>query len=351
MRSRSVQLALGAVALAAVIAAALSLNASEQRIASARTAERAFDAVVRETTKSVAEFSADGVKKSMDALRSMATTDKTKTSIDEAASKADNFTEIAAVLDQISAARAAEQQAADDLEASQRKREATALGGAAIVGLAAILGILIASPRTEAQRAPMSAPATDVKPGIGRDDLPLAAAPEAPAGYVTARPAGPVLRAAAQLCTDFGRVSDVEELRGIVGRAAELMDASGLIVWMSGPDGNQLVPALSHGYGPDMVSRLPPLARSEDNAAATAYRTSQLQIVLARPGESNGAIVAPLLTPNGCAGVLSAEIRGGGETSESVQALAAIFAAQLSAVLHTTPASHEKRAATGTENI
>ena len=112
------------------IAAAFFVNASEQHIATARTSDRAFDAVVRETTNSVAEFRADGVKKSMDALRSMATTDKAKASVDQAASKADNFTEIAAVLDQINTARTAEQQAADDTEASQRKAEATALGGA-----------------------------------------------------------------------------------------------------------------------------------------------------------------------------------------------------------------------------
>ena len=52
------------------------------------------------------------------------------------------------------------------------------------------------------------------------------------------------------------------------------------------------------------------ILRSADNAAAAAYRTGQLQIVLARPGESNGAVVAPLLSADGCIGALSAEIRG-----------------------------------------
>ena len=126
------------------------------------------------------------------------------------------------------------------------------------------------------------------------------------------------------------------------------MDASGLIVWMASPDGTQLLPAMSHGYLPEMVSRLPPLSRSADNAAASAFRTSQVQLVLARPGESNGAIVAPVLSPGGCIVVISAEIRGGGEASESVQALASIFAAQLANVMHTTPQAHEQRRATGT---
>jgi hypothetical protein len=43
--------------------------------------------------------------------------------------------------------------------------------------------------------------------------------------------------------------------------------------------------------------------------------------------------VAPILGAQGCIGALSAEIRGGGEASESVQALAAIVAAQLAGVL------------------
>jgi hypothetical protein len=337
------------VAAAAVITAALFISRSEQHIAIARTAERAFDAVVRETTSSVAEFRADGVSTSLDALRAMATTDNARTSLDQAMVKAKNFTEIAAVLDDVNGARLAEQQAADDTETALRRFEAAALGGAALVGLLAIVGILIATPVAATPSSQASAADAAIASVAGAPVL--RGEPEATAGYVPSRPAGPVLRAASLLCTDLGRVSDVEELRELVGRAAALMDASGLIVWMSAPDGSQLLPALSHGYASDMVSRLPPLARSADNAAASAYRTGQLQIVLARPGASNGAVVAPVLSPSGCVGVMSAEIRGGGETSESVQALAAIFAAQLASVLHTTPQAHEQRAATGTDNI
>jgi hypothetical protein len=337
MRSRALQLVLSAVAAAAVIAAALFISSSEQHIATSRTAERAFDAVVRETTNSVAEFRTDGVGKSIESLRSMATTDKARASLDQASAQAENFTEIAVVLDQVNGARVAEQQAADAAEAAQRKLQAIVLGGAAILVLMTIGGIVIATPVATPQ--PVQA------------DIPEQSDTPRPApGYVTSRPAGPVLRAASQLCTDLGRVSDVEELRALVGRAAELMDASGLIVWTSGPDGSQLLPALSHGYSPDMLARFPPLARSADNAAARAFRTAQLQIVLARPGESNGAIVAPVLSAGGCVGVISAEIRGGGETSDSVQALAAIFAAQLAGVLHSTPEAHEQRA-TGTHDV
>jgi hypothetical protein len=346
MRSRAFQLVLVATAIAASAGTAVFIGVSEQRIATTRSAERGFDAVVRQVTSSVAEFRSEGVTKSMDALRSMATTDKARAALEQAASKTADFTEIAVVLDQVNVARVAEQDAADAEEASQRKLEATALAGAAAVSLAVMAGLFFFAPQAAA--APVQTAAV-ADPVASRPDDLVAREPEVP-GYVTARPAGPVLRAASLLCTDLGRVSDVEELRELVGRVSLLMDASGLIVWMSSPDGAQLLPALSHGYAADMLARFPPLSRSANNAVATAFRTGQQQIVLARPGESNGAIVAPVLSSSGCVGVISAEIRGGGETSESVQALAVIFAAQLAGVLHTTPAAHERRAATGTDD-
>jgi len=349
MRSRAVQLVLSATAFAAVLAGSFFLYSFEQRISASRASERAFDAVVREAISNVAEFQTDGVTKSLAALRSMATTEKGRAAIEEASAKAENFTEIAAVLDQLHAARAAEQQAGDETEAAARKLQASAAAAVAVVTLAIIAAILMFAPLPTSEPVQLPLPSTDV---VAANDLALRGSdePATTTGYMTSRPAGPVLRAASQLCTDFGRVSDAEELRQLVGRAAELMDASGLIVWVAAAGSTQLSPALSHGYLPEMISRLPPLARSADNAAACAFRTSQIQIVLARPGESNGAIVAPLLSSEGCIGVLSAEIRGGGETSESVQALAAIFAAQLAGVLHSTPEAHEQRA-TGTGPI
>ena len=345
MRSRAVHLILSATALAAIAASAFVLYISEQRITVARTTERAFDAVVRDTAGSVAEFRGDGVTKSIAALRSMATTDKAHAALDEATSKAENITEIAAVLEQLNVARSAEQQSADEVEAAAKKLEATALGAVAVVTIGVIGALMFPAPKAGSEPTQLPLPSTET---AAADDLVLRGDSGGTAtGYMTSRPAGPVLRAASQLCTDLGRVSDAEELHQLISRAAELMDASGLIVWTATPDGSQLAPAMSHGYLPEMISRLPPLARAADNAAARAFRTSQLQIVLARPGASNGAIVAPVLSADGCIGVLSAEIRGGGESSESVQALAAIFAAQLAGVLHTTPEAHEQRA-TGT---
>ena len=118
-----------------------------------------------------------------------------------------------------------------------------------------------------------------------------------------------------------------------------MIDASGLIVWVGSATGGDLRPVLAYGYSAEMIARIPPVARSADNAAAAAYRSGTLQIVLSRPGGTGGAVVAPILAADGCIGALSAEIRSGGETSDSVQALAAIFAAHLAGVLATAPAS------------
>jgi hypothetical protein len=91
---------------------------------------------------------------------------------------------------------------------------------------------------------------------------------------------------------------------------------------------------------------MPTLRRSADNAAAAAFRSGKLQVVLAQ-GSTSGAIVAPMLSSRGCVGVISAETRRGAETSESLQAMAAIVAAQLAGILRTTSETTEQRA-TGT---
>jgi hypothetical protein len=141
-----------------------------------------------------------------------------------------------------------------------------------------------------------------------------------------------LLKAAADLCTELSRVNDTGELHRLLARAADIMDASGLVVWIGSTTGADLRPALAHGYSDQVLARMQTVPRSADNAAAAAYRTGALQIVLKRPG-SNGAVVAPLLSPEGCVGAFSAEILSGSETADAVQALAAIFAAQLAGVL------------------
>jgi hypothetical protein len=224
---------------------------------------------------------------------------------------------------QVEAARLAEHQAFDADEATLRRLEAYAIGAAAgLSGLIlAILGLARGSSRQQvAVPSEPDASTTGELPlressTLGRVSSP----PVAPAAAIPPPPAVPprsavALRAAADLCTEFGRIHDLADLKALLGRAARVMDASG---------------------------------RSADNAAAAAYRTGALQTVMARPGTLLGAIVAPLLSADGCIGALTAEVRDGGETSEQVQALASIFAAQLAGILaaSSTAAASEARTA------
>jgi hypothetical protein len=332
MRSRAFALVLAAAALAAFAGAAFLVKISEQRIASVRVRAHAFDAAVRDSTSNVAEFDADRTVASLTALRAMSTSDTARAAVDQAAAAAASFTDIAPVLEQLDLARTTEQLAFARDEAVARRAEATAVAAAAMFAAIVIVLLAVIRPKPKALEAAAVLPLADIPPANH------------------AQPSGSTLRLVSDLCTNLGRVSDIEELQTLIAKTADLMEARGLIVWMNVPGATELRPALSHGYPQEMVSRLPPLSRSADNAVARALRTGQLQIVLARPGVSDGAVVAPLLTSTGCVGAISAEVRSGGETTDTVQALAAIVAAQMANVLHATPQSHEPRA-TGTSGI
>jgi hypothetical protein len=158
-----------------------------------------------------------------------------------------------------------------------------------------------------------------------------------------------MIKAAADLATDFGRVRDLDDLARILARTAEALEATGLVVWMGTLTGDDLRPFLAHGYSEQTLARIAPVSRTDDNAAAAAYRSGQLQIVVSKPGAS-GAIVAPILVPGGCIGALSAEFLGG-ETSESVQSFATIVAAHLATVLPTAPAESIEQKAAGVAHL
>lgn len=251
----------------------------------------------------------------------------------------------------VEAVREAERVAFDANEADLRKQQAAAGGAAA--GLLALVMLLLVpgGPTNRSHRSDEDAPSTlspdteaseaSLVDGIVSHARPVPAPPrpappESPA--VVAQPRAPVLKAAADLSTEFGRVRDARELIGVLGRTAEMMDAAGLIVWIGDLAGSDLRPVLTHGYAPQVLARLASVPRSADNAAAAAYRSGKLQVVQSHPGGSNGAVVAPILTADGCTGAVSAEIKGGGEGSEATQALATIVASHLASVLTTTPA-------------
>ena len=377
------------MALVAIGAAAFFLFRSEQQIAALKSTLRAFDVHAREATDALAElrvaqqaYVAEGqgvafwmpkvttlhesVAAMLSSLQQTPLTGGAKSALDEAAAAIAEFGNVdrkardyikdgeplmagdiifaesgetlATAARQIEMARTAEHQALDATEASLRKSEALAAGGAGAVAMLVVICLIpMARPR-EAEVAGIGLSLNSIAPAP-----PVAAPLPPPVGRTAA-----MLKAAAALSTDLGRVRDADEMSRLLGRAATLMDATGMVIWLGSATGSDLQPMLAHGYGAQALSRMPPVPRSADNAAGAAYRTGQMQIVLSRPGGANGAIVAPILSADGCIGALSAEIHGGSEASESIQALATIFAAHLATVLAEPPtAASEPRAAQG----
>ena len=236
-------------------------------------------------------------------------------------------------------ARLSEHQALDARVAAVRRQQALALGVAGGVTALVVLLLAFAGPKSaalvEADMTPAASTVADQRGLETRTES-------------SARALAAMLRTTAELCTDFGRIRDLSDLKDLLARVAAAMDATGVVVWLGSTSGVDLQPIVSHGYSPAVIARMPAVPRSSDNAAAAAYRTGLLQIVLSRPGGSAGALVAPLLTPEGCAGALSAEIRNGGEGSEAVQALAVIFAAHLAGIFAATASdSGDQKAAGG----
>jgi hypothetical protein len=262
-----------------------------------------------------------------------------------------------------------------DADAALLQRRAVFSFGAAIAAATLIVILLapvprreiaIAEPRVEISPARPTSPALDlsVEP---IDDVPEAAVvskpvpvqvPEpvvvepTPAPVLAAEPPAPGpaqplvdLPGMARLCGDMARVIDTRALPGMLERAASLLDASGMVLWIADPDGRELAPIVTHGYAPQLVTRLGTIPRGAENATAAAFRTCLLQTV-ETDAVSSGAIAAPLVTPTGCVGVMAAEIRHEGERQEAILAAAGILAAQF-ATLVGPPSSRMKADAVG----
>ena len=145
-------------------------------------------------------------------------------------------------------------------------------------------------------------------------------------------PLEPDLSAAAALCTQISRAEETRDAAPALQEIARLIDALGIIVWSWDPQAAELTPALAHGYSDHVLAQLPRVRRDADNATAAAFRSAQTCVVNGSDLTS-GALVVPLLTPGGCAGVLAIELQHNNTQKASVRALATIFAAQLARVV------------------
>jgi len=138
--------------------------------------------------------------------------------------------------------------------------------------------------------------------------------------------------AVADLCTRLARALDVCDVTPVLDEAVRVLRAMGLILWVGDRDGHELTPVFTHGYSNEMTAQLGRVSRDSDNAIARAFKSAEARVV--DGGDvTTGALVVPLLTPTGCAGVLALELRHGGERLECVRAAATIIAAQLATLV------------------
>jgi len=212
--------------------------------------------------------------------------------------------------------------------ASVHNRQLAIAGGGAGAILLLMVGLVLLGGGSTKSAEPEAATALPVIEPI-RFEAPL---PKARAAVT------PKLLTTAQLCRELARVVDSGSLPHLLERAARVLDASGIIVWVAEPSRQRLVPALSHGYDERTVMRMGSIHRDANNAAAAAYRSSEVRTV-AGDASANSAFIVPLITNDGCVGVLSAEMKAGCEKDESAQALATIFASQLATLVATPSAA------------
>jgi hypothetical protein len=186
----------------------------------------------------------------------------------------------------------------------------------------------------------------------GPPATPLAAAPpDPPAAAVPAlrvvepvappasTPVGVDLPAVADLCTRLACTQQASDLTSALEDAVRVLDAVGLIVWMWDAGTLRLRPVVSQGYPDQLLARLPPVPREAANGIASAFRSGAPCVIDSAPDQP-GAVVVPMLTGAGCAGVLALELQHGHEQSEPVRACATILAAQLSTLLGAEPVVH-----------
>lgn len=251
--------------------------------------------------------------------------------------------------DQIERARLAEREARDDELGAREQSQVLAVGAA--LGASVVFALLLSplpAPRSPAGSVPASPDdraAADPTSTLAEGRLFLDLDAERNGGTPATEPEpgpsatpAPDLRLAADLCTDLGRSANAAELPPLLARAAQLLNASCIIIWVRDGTGNALRPAIAHGYPPAALARLGTIPCDGDNAVAAAYRDGHMQVITGN-AESPGAIVAPLASSEDRPGVLSLEVNDRWETSDAVQSTATIIAAQLATLCAADPAS------------
>jgi hypothetical protein len=276
----------------------------------------------------------------------------------------DSFEAQQRLASELAATRTAEHEAAErGLAASARWRVWTSAGALGFVLFFSLIAVRLSQQPPASAAATMAQMLRDLPPPVKAGPAAPAAAasssvssatspPPAPASPATpalpvavpvaasappSRPAPPPpvvnLPEAAELCGDLARVMDERDVPALLARAAKVLEATGVIIWMADSQGRRLEPTLTHGYPDKVLNRLSALDVQADNVTSLAFRSLRSQQVNGTGANSAGAIAVPLITAGGCTGVLAAEVRDGRAAPQETLAMARIIAAQFSAII------------------
>jgi hypothetical protein len=144
----------------------------------------------------------------------------------------------------------------------------------------------------------------------------------------------------ASVCAEIAAVTESNQLEPILERVRDVLNARGVIVWLSSPDRLELHSAASSGYDARVVSRLGPIHRETGNLTANAFREN-VPRTSAATGTTAAALAVPLPSPEGPAGVFSVELSAGLDVDDHKLAAARVIAAQLGALLGTIPGAQD----------
>ena len=261
--------------------------------------------------------------------------------------------EIVTALEQ---ARYMEAQDAAAALASGRREQLLFSSAAAAIALLVVV-LLTPAPREERAEAPSPA-AVEVEVEefqfrpLSRSETAIAAAPAVPQDAVDEIPQAeppkppppdlaPDIQTIAGVCQELARLADTTGLPALLARAATAMDASGVMLWVADPDGQELTAIAAHGYPPHILSRVGTIKKDTENVTAAAFRTGLLQ-TLRGDATAPAAIAAPLVNPSGCIGVMSAEVGHENGRQPARLALATIVAAQLATLVAPATRAHSK---------
>jgi hypothetical protein len=258
------------------------------------------------------------------------------------------FTEVRDVLaeatDQIYTARS-RLAAAHDRRVSALRREQAIIGAAGVITWIAIALLLVTPTKAE--------PAKD--PNAWRDELaqtikkPVPKEPERTKPMEPLEPVEPLrpaepsvslrsVQTVSEICADLSSLGDTGALAGALERAATVLGASGVIVWIASNDGNSLAPVASHGFDQKLVTRIGRIPRESANLTAAAFREN-VPRVSAATSTAPAALAVSLCGPSGPVGVLSVELKPDVPADDSRVALATIFAAQLATLANPIPSA------------